>query len=126
SPDIQVIRYPRTEHDMTAIRPSALGLFLLATAFLTTAAPGLAQGPAPGHPLPEAPPPLETVPPADEGLVDPVEQAAAVTSDEQFANSAAMQSLLLGLAAQRAQTTSGNAEVLAFAEKALARQTALV
>jgi predicted outer membrane protein len=105
---------------MKAIIPAALGLLIFA------APAALAQTTTPAQTLPEAPPPLESVPPADEGLVDPVEQAAAVTSEEQFANSAAMTSLLLGLAAKQAQANSKNAEVQAFAEKALARHVALV
>ncbi|SFZ85720.1 protein of unknown function [Devosia enhydra] len=81
-------------------------------------------GPLPG--LPAAPPPLDGAPPAMEVSVDPVEQAALVTSTEQFANSAAMASLLLALGAQAVAGASQDAELVAFATDSLARHTRLV
>ena len=85
--------------------------------------------PAPAAPvpgLPVAPPPLDTVPPAIDVTVDPVEQAALVTSTEQFANSAAMASMLLALGAQAATANSQDAELVGFATESLARHTRLV
>ncbi|MGV3650337.1 MAG: DUF4142 domain-containing protein [Devosia sp.] len=81
---------------------------------------------APAQTLPAAPPPLDAAPPAMEVTVDPVEQAALVTSTEQFANSAAMASMLLALGAQAVAGASQDVELVAFANDSLARHTRLV
>lgn len=105
---------------MNVIIPAALSLCLLGVSAAS------AQTEAPAGPVPAAPPPLESVPPSDESQVDPVEQAATVTSDEQFANSAAMHALLFGLAAKQAQAQSQDAGVVAFASEAEARNSTLI